>query len=206
MSMILRTSKICTRFIRSHHGVTNVNSYTKAKQYQNNGEDRKAATEYALLAFEELLEADFESTRQTRVAIGLFLRSISCDMKAENPTRVEHIQTIIEQVIKEMGRQRIMEDEAEERCVRGLLEEWLGDSYLMIGSKQAVTHYEMAKNLYEDVDPKTRMGWGMEDEFIYSHSAVEEFINENGYEFPEEIAIDTEFLDRVEFKIQLLIS
>lgn len=175
--------------------VSEMATYSEAREHEKRGEYRQASASYARLAFDDLVEANFEPTRQTRLAIGHLLEAISCDSIAENQFRAQQLQIFSEQILT------IVQEDTDELALEGLTYEWIGDSYLFVGSPVAIGKYDTAREIYEGLSDVPQRGWGMEEEFDYAYWAFESFIDSKGYSIPAHLEID--FTNRIQFKLKV---
>ena len=172
-----------------------MSDFKKARGCEKEGRYQEAATLYAKHAFDGLLEANFEPEIELRIGLATMLRAISCDVRADNYNRAEHLFDIAKPLFREVG------DDADSRVLVGLTNEWIGDGLLMLGSTEAIDWYQKANESYENLEWGER-SWGHEQEFHYASIALESYLTANGMETPKEPHLPLHFTERIEFKIE----
>lgn len=173
-----------------------MSEFGRAGEKEKEGDYRGAAALYARSAFNGLIESNFEPNRKTRIKLAELLIAISCDVRADNHHRAEHLFCIARPLLEEVG------EDADSRVLVGLSKEWIGDGLLMLGSAGAIDLYRSANEYYDDLEWGER-SWGHEQEFHYASIAIESFLAENGIEVPKEPHFPLHFTDRIEFKIDM---
>lgn len=172
-----------------------MSKFEQARRSEKSGDYRKAAAQYASSGFDGLVDCNFEAGRRMRIELGVLLMAISCDARANNDHRAKHIFDIVERLLQEIARN------ADSQVLVGLAKEWTGDGLLMLGSSEAIELYREADDHYDDLKWGER-SWGHEQEFHYAYIAVESFLKEYGFEFPDEPHMPLQFTERIKFKIR----
>lgn len=168
--------------------------YGRALDLEENGRYAEAAEYYSLRAFAGLLEVEFCDGRSMRIAFAHTLEAISADVRAGNEKRPTQLFTTLSPLYEKMI------DSTDDPILEGLLNEWVGDAWLMLGSAQARDQYEHAKRAYESqVDPGRN--WAFEEEFDYANWAIEAFLSAKGNSLDSQ---EWEFEDRIRYKLTLV--
>nr|WP_233340897.1 hypothetical protein [Haloprofundus sp. MHR1] len=167
--------------------------YGKALDLEERGRYAEAAEYYSLRAFAGLLKAEFCDGRSMRLAFAHTLEAISADVRAGNKKRPTQLFTILSPLYEKMI------GSTDDPILQGLLNEWVGDAWLMLGSSQALDRYERAKRAYESQTEPGR-NWAFEEEFDYAYWAVEAFLEATGEALDSE---EWEFEERIQFKLTL---
>lgn len=172
-----------------------MSKFGRGSEKEKEGDYQQAAALFAKSAFEDLIESNFELSRKTRINLSELLMAISCDVRADNYNRAEHLFDIAKPLFREVG------TDADSRVLVGLTNEWIGDGLFMLGSTDAIDWYQKANEYYDDLEWGER-SWGHEQEFHYASFALESFLNANGIEVPKEPHLPLHFPERIEFKIE----
>lgn len=167
--------------------------YGRALDLEENGRYTEAAEYYSLRAFAGLLEAEFCGGRSMRIAFGHTLQAISADTRAGNETRPERLFVTTEPLYEALF------ESTDDPALEGLLNEWFGDAWFMLGRSRATDYYLRAKEAY-DSHPDPGRNWAFEEEFDYAYWAFEAFLNAIGETVESE---KWEFDERIQFKLTL---
>lgn len=167
--------------------------YSEGVDFEEAEEYAEAAEYYALSAFAALIRADFQPGRSMRLAFSHTLEAISADVRADRSSRPERLFETVSPLYEAMT------EETDDLVLEGLLHEWFGDAWLMLGSDRAVAYYQQAKQVYErQADPGRN--WAFEEEFDYAYWAFESFAEASGKSLPADAEL--EFVSRIRFKLE----
>lgn len=166
--------------------------YGEAVTCEEEGKFGEAAERYALAAFADLYDADFRPGRSMRISFALILAAISADIRADNDTRPQRLFTTMVPLYESLL------DTTDDIVLKGMLQEWFGDAWLMLGDDRAITWYQHAKQVYE-AQAEPGRNWAFEEEFDYAYWAFEAFTELNGRSLPNNAEFD--FERRIEFKL-----
>lgn len=166
-----------------------------ARELEDAGDYTAAAGEYALVGFEKLLDSQFVLDGEGRIGIGMLLQAISCDVRAGNSRRADHLFAIIEPLLVDLR------DRTDDHVLRGLAFEWLADGKLMLGAEGAVENYRSALLQFQDLTWEDTT-WQEEPDFIHAYWAMESFSQYHGRELPPPVPT-VAFQERVAAKIEL---
>lgn len=166
-----------------------------ARELEDAGDYDDAARKYAREGFDRFLVSHFGLDGECRIGIGMILQAISCDVRAGNSRRAEHLFAIIEPLLVEL---RYGTDD---NVLRGLAFEWLGDGKLMLEEGDAVENYRSALLQFQDLTWEDTT-WQEEPDFMQAYWAMESFSQYHGRELPPPVP-SVEFQERVEAKIEL---
>ena len=169
--------------------------YGQAVEYEEDGALAEAAERYALSAFADALGDDFRPGRPMRISFALTLAAISADVRAGDDVRPKNLFEVLEPLYEKMI------DETDDPVLEGLLNEWFGDAWLMLGRSEALPRYRTAKQRYDD-HAKPVPNWAFEEEFDYAYWAFEAFVEANDTSLPDDG--ETDFLGRIHFKRNLV--
>lgn len=166
-----------------------------AADLENQGRYGEAADHYALRAFTGLVQDDFTYGRSARLSFAHTLSALVCDVRAGQRHQARRFFEILRPFYTDM-----IED-VDDVVLAGLLEEWLGDSLLVLADATARTHYQRAQRVYETESNPGR-NWAFEEEFDYAYWAFEAFMESKGRSVPNDIEYDFEL--RIQFKLDLV--
>lgn len=144
--------------------------YRRTVECEEEGELADAAELYALTAFKDLLKDDFRPLCPMRIAFGHTLQAISADIRAGNETRPERLFVTTEPLYEALF------ESTDDPALEGLLNEWFGDAWFMLGRSRVTDYYQRAKEAY-DSHPDPGRNWAFEEEFDYAYWAFEAFLN-----------------------------
>lgn len=167
----------------------------EAVDLETEGRYAEAADYYALRAFTGLLNDDFQYNRSARLSFAYTLSALVCDVRAGRCHRAQRFFEIFRPVY------RGLIESTDDIVLAGLLEEWFGDSLLVLGDATGRTHYQRAERAYES-EPKAGQNWAFEEEFDRAYWAFEAFTESEGQPLPDEIEFD--FEQRISFKLDLI--
>lgn len=160
---------------------------------EEGGKFEAAAAEFARKGFDGLVDADFQPYVGI-VNIARLLQSVSCDCRAGNDRRARHVFILVESLLRELG------EETDDRVVRGLSREWIGDGKLMLGESDAISNYRSALECYDDLSWEDTT-WRQEPEFMYTYWAIRGFSDFHDGPLPE-APIEISFEERIELKTE----
>lgn len=164
-----------------------------ASELEKQGKYEEAAAAYAILGFEDIVEAEFQESSDLFIGLGTLLQGVSCDARRENTRRAERLQGIFEYVATDAI------EATSKDVVRGLLYEWLGDSLLMTGSADVFEQYSRAEECYQGLDHQTQLQWGLSEEVDYAAFAYNRFATPKGEAVDDDTGL-VDFLDRIDQK------
>lgn len=170
----------------------NSSLHSNALDAEEEGDRKKAATNYIGLASYLVAKSDYRNSRTYREGVTYALLAISHDIIAGNPTRAERHFALFQEAFEQIA---TTEDKV---IVRGIGHEWLGDARLMVGEDGVCESYETARKLFEDLELDAQLLWGAVPEYDTAYRAASQFFefHECGY-YREH---DIEFAARVEWK------
>lgn len=114
----------------------------------------------------ELLENPLD--RESRVSINKLLYSSSCYRKSGET----EASRLLHQIIIELLSQAKAEDE---KWLSGLVEEWKGDSYFIVGElDKAIDSYQEAEEVYSRMPQTEQDSWGQKEEFDWAYFAFQD--------------------------------
>ena len=128
-------------------------------------------------------------------ALTLTLTAISTDVRAGDDVRPKNLFEVLEPLYEKTI------DETDDLVREGLLNEWFGDAWLMLGRSEALPRYWTAKQRYDD-HAKPVPNWTFEEEFDYAYWPFEAFVEANNTSLPDNG--ETDFVGRIRFKLDLV--
>ena len=108
-----------------------MSDFGTAFEHERAGEYRQAAAYYATAGFKKLVEEEFEPTRRSRIGTAIILRSISCVVRAGVEDRPLGLKGLVEYLA------RSVQDETDDEVLSALMDEWIGDLYVMLDEPEA---------------------------------------------------------------------
>lgn len=156
--------------------------------------DTAAAASFALGAYLFASEM-YQNGRLYREGVGALLRSIEIDNRVGNNDRAKQTVSFLREHIGPVV------DDGTEPVVRGLGQEWLGDSLFIIGDTEAVPAYQSALGEFDHIDFDTQLYWGASSEYDAAFLPMKRFFERRDIEYFDRHDID--FSGRVEWKIAM---
>lgn len=133
---------------------------------------------WSRVAFERLLEWDFQPWASGAGVFGDLLHAISCAVRADADVRAQFLQSLVE-ASQEQTEAAVPSDK---RALLAASCEWVGDGYLLLGSERAITWYESAYGGFERSSDDAARRWAMETAYDNATMALTRYLDHQGYE------------------------
>lgn len=171
------------------------NIFGEAIRRNREGDYRLAAKYFALSSLASLFDGEFQPSRRSRIAFGTCLRAISAADRGGHTQQGRNLWELFEPAFNPLR------GASEYPVLNGLIEEWYGDAFAMLGDERCLPYYRRALEAFEThASPGT--AWGTDEEFDYAFTAFQEFTEDKDITLTE----DHPFLfpERVEAKIDFV--
>jgi len=180
----------------------------QASSAEKSGEYDRASELYFKSAGERIgsyLWTDREDGSNGNLALADLLRAVYCARRGDEDERAENIGLVYE------GTASVLQTTTDLRDAKGVIEELVGDCYLLLERETAVDHYQQATTQYELLSNTMQLSWGMEPEFVHAQWVVDDYINWVGIDLDDQFGINTsissalsdDFSERIKLKIEI---
>lgn len=176
--------------------------YKQAERREDAGEFDQSSELYVRSAFARLADTGFETTSEgsnTLLAVGDSLRGIYCAIRAGDRKKAESMQMITRGILE------LLRIQTTNPCLKGVLTEWIGDSYLLIDNPKYAGYYSEAADIYETLSTAEQRNWGAEPEIDHSQWVFEDYVDWRELEAPSttDLPLQLDFLSRIDFKQEI---